>query len=134
MFPTRRGHADFTTLAFADFLEALCRVAALTSEQVVSRRRKLCMDMNQSMQLELVHEVNTPRWQQLKTLVDTPHAVSFDLPGYAKGVLRDMLGLPELREGQHEEARRRLDEALDECVASRAEVGAALGRGAALQF
>ena len=66
-------------------------LSALTIEQVVSRRRKLCMDMNASMALELMHEVNTPRWHELKALMEVPAAVAFDLPGYAKGVLRDML-------------------------------------------
>ena len=82
-------------------------LTALTIEQVVSRRRKLCMDMCDSMQLELMHEVSQPKWAALKSLVADAAplegegrsrrssfdgaAGAFNLPGYAMSVLRGML-------------------------------------------
>jgi len=48
------------------------------------------MDMCESMQLELAHEMTQTTWSELRELTDGAEA-AFDLPGYAKSVLRDML-------------------------------------------
>ena len=48
------------------------------------------MDMCESMQLELAHEMTQTAWSELRELTDGAEA-AFDLPGYAKSVLRDML-------------------------------------------
>ncbi len=42
---------------------------ALTIEQVVSKRRKLCQDMCANMEAELQHEVHGPAWAALRALV-----------------------------------------------------------------
>lgn len=39
---------------------------SLTLEQVVSKRRKVCVDMLASMQLELNEELNELRWQEMQ--------------------------------------------------------------------
>ncbi|KAL1520857.1 hypothetical protein AB1Y20_022418 [Prymnesium parvum] len=60
---------------------------AMTIEQVVSRRRKLCADMCESMQMELMHEVKQEAWATITRTVGG----AFDLPRYAADVLADML-------------------------------------------